>query len=312
MVNFEQLVGENVQNILSGEIMKKRKIYKKNIYREVKSIILTAVIFIFITSAFIEGSIVPTPSMENTILTGDRLFINKFIFGAATPRNIPFTNIELPYVQMPSIREPKRNEIIVFRFPGEQNQLVDDAVEYWVKRCVALPGDTLEIRNKVIFVNGTQSPIPADVNYLNRTIKAERIRNNQIFPANTNWNEDNYGPLIIPKKGEVVKLNINNIDEWRSLINKELRKFAVYVKENEIYIDGQVTDQYTIKEDYYFMVGDNRDNSLDSRFWGFVPRENIVGTPMIIFWSWDSNIPFSRPMNLLSSIRFNRIAKLVK
>lgn len=312
MVSFEQLVGENVQNILSGEIMKKRKIDKKNIYREVKSIILTALIFIFITSAFIEGSIVPTPSMENTILTGDRLFINKFIFGAATPRNIPFTNIELPYVQMPSIREPKRNEIIVFRFPGEQNQLVDDAVEYWVKRCVALPGDTLEIRNKVIFVNGTQSPIPADVNYLNRTIKAERIRNNQIFPANTNWNEDNYGPLIIPKKGEVVKLNINNIDEWRSLINKELRKFAVYVKENEIYIDGQVTDQYTIKEDYYFMVGDNRDNSLDSRFWGFVPRENIVGTPIVIFWSWDSDIPFTRPLDLLSSIRFNRIAKLVK
>ncbi len=312
MVNFEQLIGENVQNILSGEIMKKRKIDKKNIYREVKSIIFTAVIFIFITSAFIEGSIVPTPSMENTILTGDRLFINKFIFGAATPRNIPFTNIELPYVQMPSIREPKRNEIIVFRFPGEQNQLVDDAVEYWVKRCVALPGDTLEIRNKVIFVNGTQSPIPADVNYLNRTIKAEGIRNNQIFPANTNWNEDNYGPLIIPKKGEVVKLNINNIDEWRSLINKELRKFAVYVKENEIYIDGQVTDQYTIKEDYYFMVGDNRDNSLDSRFWGFVPRENIVGTPIVIFWSWDSDIPFTRPLDLLSSIRFNRIAKLVK
>jgi signal peptidase I len=312
VVSFEQLVSENVQNILSGEIMKKRKIDKKNIYREVKSIILTALIFIFITSAFIEGSIVPTPSMENTILTGDRLFINKFIFGAATPRNIPFTNIELPYVQMPSIREPKRNEIIVFRFPGKQNQLVDDEVEYWVKRCVALPGDTLEIRNKVIFVNGTQSPIPADVNYLNRTIKAEGIRNNQIFPANTNWNEDNYGPLIIPKKGEVVKLNINNIDEWRSLINKELRKFAVYVKENEIYIDGQVTDQYTIKEDYYFMVGDNRDNSLDSRFWGFVPRENIVGTPIVIFWSWDSDIPFTRPLDLLSSIRFNRIAKLVK
>jgi signal peptidase I len=292
--------------------MKKSKIDKKNIYREVKSIILTAVIFIFITSAFIEGSIVPTPSMENTILTGDRLFINKFIFGAATPRNIPFTNIELPYVQIPSIREPERNEITVFRFPGEQNQLVDDAVEYWVKRCVALPGDTLEIRNKVIFINGIQSPIPAKINYLNRTIKAEGIRNNQIFPANSNWNEDNYGPLVIPKKGEVVKLNINNIDEWRSLINREMRKFAVDVKENGIYIDGQVADQYTIKEDYYFMVGDNRDNSLDSRFWGFVPRENIVGTPIVIFWSWDSNIPFSRPLDLLNSIRFNRIAKLVK
>ena len=68
---------------------------------------------------------------------------------------------------------------------------------------------------------------------------------------------------------------------------------------------------YTLNNDYYFMVGDNRDNSLDSRFWGFVPRENIVGTPIIIFWSWDSNIPFSRPLDFLSSVRFNRIAKLV-
>ncbi len=82
--------------------------------------------------------------------------------------------------------------------------------------------------------------------------------------------------------------------------------------QNNVKINGEQVNSYTITKDYYFMVGDNRDNSLDSRFWGFVPRENIVGTPIIIFWSWDSNIPFSRPLDLLSSIRFNRIAKLVK
>jgi signal peptidase I len=84
---------------------------------EIKSLFLTAIVFVFVTSALIEGSIVPTPSMEKTILVGDRLFINKFIFGASTPSYIPFTNIELPRFRLPSLREPKRNEIIVFRFP---------------------------------------------------------------------------------------------------------------------------------------------------------------------------------------------------
>ncbi len=291
--------------------MKKRKFDIKNICKEVKSLMLTVVIFVFITSAFIEGSIVPTPSMENTILTGDRLFINKFIFGASTPRNIPFTNIELPYVQLPAVREPVRNEIIVFRFPGEQNQLADDAVEYWVKRCVALPGDTLEIRNKVIYVNGKQSPIPPNINYMNREIREKGVKNNQVFPNGMNWNEDNYGPIIIPKKGDVVELNIKNIELWRTLINREIGKVAVKVNGNRLENDGKDFHKYTVKEDYYFMVGDNRDNSLDSRFWGFVPRENIVGTPMIIFWSWNSDIPFSKPFDLLSSVRFDRIAKLL-
>ncbi len=292
--------------------MKKVKINKKILLRESKSLLLTAIIFVFISSALIEGSIVPTPSMENTILTGDRLFINKFVFGASTPTYIPFTDVEIPYFRLSPIREPERNEIIVFRFPGDQNQLKDDAVEFWVKRCVALPGDTLEIKNKVVFVNGKQSPIPANVNYMNRSIVGKGNKNSRIFPSNAIWNEDNYGPLIIPKKGEVVSLNPSNIGKWKTLINRELGGEFVEVLNNSVYIEGKIAKKYTITKDYYFMIGDNRDNSLDSRFWGFVPRENIVGTPMIIFWSWDSNIPFSRPLDLLSSVRFNRIAKLIK
>jgi len=282
----------------------------KYIFDQFKSLLITAVIFVFITSALIEGSIVPTPSMEKTILTGDRLFINKYIFGASTPTHIPFTNIELPYYRLPALREPERNEILVFRFPGDQTQLVDDAVEFWVKRCVALPGDTLEIRNKVVYVNGKQSPIPANIHYLKRSISGKEVYNERIFPKNMNWNEDNYGPLIIPKKGDVIDLNTSNIDQWRTLINREYGREVVEVSKNGVKIDRKETNKYTIREDYYFMVGDNRDNSLDSRFWGFVPRENIVGTPIIIFWSWDSNIPFTHPLDLIGSIRFDRIAKL--
>ena len=198
--------------------MIKMKIDKKNILREIKSLAITVVVFVFITSAFIEGSIVPTPSMENTIMTGDRLFINKFIFGASTPSYIPFTNIELPHFRLPAIREPERNEIIVFRFPGEQHQIKDDAVEFWVKRCVALPGDTLEIRNKVVYVNGEKSIIPANINYINLNIAGKNFKNNRVFPTTENWNEDNYGPLVIPKKHDVVNLNLENISKWKTLI----------------------------------------------------------------------------------------------
>lgn len=292
--------------------MRKPKLDKNNILRETKSLLLTAIIFVFISSALIEGSIVPTPSMEKTILTGDRLFINKFLFGPSTPSYIPFTNIELPNYRFPSLREPERDEIIVFRFPGDANQLKDDAVEFWVKRCVAIPGDTLEIRNKVVYVNHKRSQIPANILYQNFIIQPKGVKNHKIFPPSKNWNEDNYGPIVIPRKGDEVNLTLNNIYDWEMIINRELGDIVVEITRDGIKIGGILTNNYTIQQDYYFMIGDNRDDSYDSRFWGFVPRENIVGTPLLIFWSWDSNIPFSRPFDLLASIRFNRIAKIIK
>lgn len=292
--------------------MNKPKFDKNNILRETKSLLLTIIIFVFISSALIEGSIVPTPSMEKTILTGDRLFINKFVFGPSTPSYIPFTNIELPSFRFPSIREPERGEIIVFRFPGDTDQLKDDAVEFWVKRCVAIPGDTLEIKNKVVYVNHKRSPIPANIFYQKYAIQPEGVKNQKIFPLSKNWNKDNYGPIIIPKKGDKIELTLENIYDWEMIINRELGEEVVDIYPDGIKINGKLTNNYIIKRDYYFMIGDNRDDSYDSRFWGFVPRENIVGTPLLIFWSWDSNIPFSRPFDLLASIRFDRIAKIIK
>ena len=284
----------------------------KKILLQIKSLTITILVFIFVTSILIEGSIVPTPSMESTILTGDRLLINKFIFGPSTPTHLPFTNIELPHFRFPSIREPERGEILVFRYPGDIMQLKDDKIEFWVKRCVALPGDTLEIRNKVIYVNGERSAIPPNINYYIQPIKKKGIKTNNIFPASSSWNEDNYGPLIIPKNGDNISLSPENIDVWETLINRELNREAVSIEKDRVLIDNNIVSNYTVQNDYYFMVGDNRDNSLDSRFWGFLSRENIVGKPLIIFWSWDSDIPFTRPLDLISSIRFNRIAKLVK
>lgn len=284
----------------------------KKVYENIKSIFFTVLLVMFISSAVVEGSLTPTPSMEGTIKVGDRMFINKFVFGASTPTYIPFTDIELPYFRLPAFREPERNEILVFRYPGELNQLKDDKVEFWVKRCIGTPGDIVEIRDKVIFVNGEQFPIPPHIQYKNQPIKQKGSKNTMIFPSGNSWNEDNYGPLRIPGKGDLVELNVDNIEQWRTLINREHGRNVVDVKDSQIYIDGIEAENYEVKEDYYFMVGDNRDDSYDSRFWGYVPRENIVGTPLIIFWSWDSDIPFYNVIDKIGSIRFDRLAKLVK
>ncbi len=284
----------------------------KNLKEQIKSLVLTAIIFIFISSALIEGSIVPTPSMEKTILVGDRLFINKFVFGISTPTYIPFTNIELPHFRLPAIREPKRNEILVFRYPGDQNQLKYDKIEFWVKRCLAIPGDTLQIKDKVVYVNGKRSPIPHDILYKLKPINKKGNKNYEIFPPSQNWNEDNYGPIVIPKKGDKIELTTENIDDWKTIINREFGKEIVKEKDGQIEINGKIQNEYVLKKDYYFMIGDNRDDSYDSRFWGLVPRDNIVGTPLIIYWSWNSDIPLTKPFELLGSVRFDRIAKIVK
>lgn len=286
--------------------------FPKSLFENIKSIFSTVVLVLLITSAVVEGSLVPTPSMESTIQVGDRLLINKFIFGASTPSYIPFTDVELPYFRLPAFREPERNEILVFRFPGNLNQLKDDKVEFWVKRCIGIPGDVVEIRNKVIFVNGEEFPIPPNIRYKNQPIKKKGSRNLSIFPRGSNWNEDNYGPLTVPQKGDKVELSIENIEQWRTLINREYGREVVSLIGKEIFIDGVKKNSYEVKEDYYFMVGDNRDDSSDSRFWGFVPRENVVGTPLIIFWSWDSDIPFYNVIDKLGSVRFDRLAKIVK
>ena len=156
--------------------------FKPKFYENIKSIFSTMLLVLFITSAVVEGSLTPTPSMEGTIKVGDRMFINKFVFGPSTPMYIPFTDVELPYLRLPAIREPERNDILVFRFPGDLNQLKDDAVEFWVKRCIGTPGDVIEIRNKVIFVNGEEFPIPPNITYKDQPARKEGSRNTQIFP----------------------------------------------------------------------------------------------------------------------------------
>lgn len=275
-----------------------------------KNLFYALIAALLIKTFFIETSRVPTGSMEKTIMVGDFLFVNKFIYGASSPRNIPFTNISLPYFTLPAISEPERGDIVVFEWPGMPDVLVNPEIVNYVKRCIAVPGDTLEIRDKVVFINGKRAPIPPHIQYLSQA-KPRGYGEPRIFPPGKPWNADNYGPLYIPKKGDTLHLSLDNIEQWRTLIDRELGKRALKVEYGKIYINGEETDKYVVKKDYYFMMGDNRDDSLDSRYWGFVPRDKIVGEAFMIYWSWNPEIPWSDFFHLLGSTRINRIAKLI-
>ena len=122
----------------------------------IKNLLFALVAALLIKTFLIETSRVPTGSMENTILIGDFLFVNKFIYGSSSPRNIPFTNVSLPYFQLPALREPEPKDIVVFEYPGDRDELKSVEISNYVKRCVAVPGDTLSIHNKVIKINGEE------------------------------------------------------------------------------------------------------------------------------------------------------------
>jgi len=276
-----------------------------------KNLLFAAIAALLIKTFLIETSRVPTGSMEETIMVGDFLFVNKFIYGSSSPRNIPFTNIVLPYFQLPAISEPAKGDIFVFEYPGDRDVLVPTEVLNYVKRCVGEPGDTLEIKNKVVYVNGEELHRPSHIQYLMPRILPESYTRPDIFPKGSGWNKDQYGPLVIPREGDIVQLNLDNIETYRTLINRNFIRDVVKVNEGSIYIDGKQATEYEIPQDYYFAMGDNRDDSADSRYWGFVPREKIVGEALMIYWSWNPNIPFSNFFKLLGSTRFNRIAKLV-
>ncbi|MEW6701232.1 MAG: signal peptidase I [Bacteroidota bacterium] len=276
-----------------------------------KNLLFAAVAAFLIKTFLIETSRVPTGSMEKTIWIGDFLFVNKFIYGSSSPRNVPFTNISLPYFQMFSIREPERGDIVVFEYPGDRDELIPLEINNYVKRCIGVPGDTIEIVDKVVFVNGKEAYRPPQIQYINNYVTPKGIVNPRIFPKGSSFNEDNYGPIVIPKKGDTINLTLDNVEQWRTIIDREFGKRVITVDGNQIMIEGKPVKSYSLKQDYFFMMGDNRDDSADSRFWGFVPRDKVVGQALMIYWSWDPSIPFSDFINLLGSIRLGRIAKLV-
>lgn len=281
------------------------------------ALLFAAIVAFFLKIFFLEAFRIPTGSMENTLLVGDFLLVNKFVYGATTPRNIPFTDIRVPFLRLPPFKEPKKGNVVVFDFPGNRDELQSKEVTNYIKRLIGEPGDTILVKDKVLFVNGQLFPNPEN-SIINMRLHSSNSADPRIFPKGSGWNEDNYGPLRVPKKGDIIHLTPDNFEMWKMFIARDMHIIdfsdsrTPKINDDKIMIDNKETNDYTVQQDYFFMMGDNRNNSLDSRFWGFMSRENVIGEALVIYWSWDPTIPFSDFFKLLGSIRWNRLARIIK
>jgi signal peptidase I len=297
---------------------KKPETFAEKIIEFFRQLFWAAIAAFFIITFIVQNTRIPTGSMEDTILVGDFVLVNKFIYGSSSPKYIPFTEIEIPFFRLSAFKDPKPKDIVVFEFPGDKNQLFasERGVNY-VKRCIGTPGDTIEVKDKVVFVNGKEFWRPPFIKYYKGRYGSflkpipKGIAERRIFPKGMPWNEDNYGPLVIPRKGSTMPLNKYNVEQWRTIIDREYGEKVVELKNDVVMIKDVPVSSYTFKKDYYFMMGDNRDDSLDSRFWGLVSRDMVVGEAFIILFSWDRDIPFSQFFKLLSSVRTDRILLLL-
>ena len=403
----------------------------------IDALVFALVAVYFINQFFFQNYVIPSSSLEKSLLTGDYLFVSKVSYGPRipqTPLTMPLTQHTLPVVECKSyiewphwdyrrvkgLGQIQLNDIVVFNFPAgdtlcsaPQYQAFDyyqmcygigyqlypnrpdpdslapdmrmkyfDAIyeagrqtirqnqaeygeiitrpadrrENYVKRCVGLPGQTLQIKDRIIYLDGKANKEPENVQYTyhvklkqaipeemmedlgismedltslntsgympltNRAVKVlkthpdivESVTLNteandlEIYPLNGNkhWTRDNYGPIWIPKKGESIDLTLDNIAIYERPI-KVYEANDLQIRDGKIFINGQEAKSYTFKMDYYWMQGDNRHNSADSRYWGFVPEDHIVGKPIFIWWSSD---PDRRGIN---GVRWSRLGRIV-
>ncbi len=284
--------------------------WKTKVLAFFRELVIVVGAFLVLNNFLIASFLVPTGSMENEVLAGDLLFVNKFIYGGTSPRNIPFTNIRLPWFRVPGFKNIHHGDVIVFVFPGYREEIQPEEFTFYLKRCVGLPGDTIEVKNRVLYVNGQPAPLPRHMKFsFNRTVPSDQI-DERIFPRGALWNEDNYGPLVVPKRGMKIPLNRENFLAWEIFIRREGHE--VYLVGDQLEVDGKPVQEYIVERDYLFGMGDARDNSLDSRYWGFIPKENLVGTPIITYWSWSPDIPIYSIFDKIASVRWNRIGTLIQ
>jgi signal peptidase I len=288
---------------------------KEHVIAWVRTIVWSLTVVTIINGLALASFVVPTGSMESTVLAGEFLFVNKFVFGPSTPQIVPFLNMPLPYYKLPPIIKPEQGDVIVFVFPGNREVVNPSAFEYYLKRCVAVAGDVLEIRRGRVFVNGKEYGLPENAQFMGSTPEQRAMvceaDRSSTFPAGRGYTRDDYGPIRIPKKGDVLQLTAENFHEWAVFIGREGHAVNADLRT----IDGKAATTYTVERDYVFGMGDNRDNSLDSRFWGFIPEEDVVGTPMVVYWSLPVETPDGRKLTLtqrLKNIRWSRIGTIIR
>ena len=268
---------------------KKPKGPPKSAFREyLESLTVTLIMALFGMTFIVQAVTVPTGSMQNTILVGDYLLVNKFIF---PPGGHP-----LPFLPQ---REIERGDIIVFKYPGNKVHPENDRrrnppiVPYqlnYVKRVIGLPGETVEFRANQVYING--QPLPE-----------HRIIADPPTPG------DDQSALVTreaePRKPE---------DKWDVYYSERSMRLAAagLTADGEDYVFAAPCKPVTVPADSYFVMGDSRNNSEDSRFWGFVPRDLVIGRAMFVYWSCDRGASNGSMFGCISSPRLNRIGKFVK
>jgi len=314
--------------------------------------LLTVVIALsvaFIIRGFLlEAFRIPTTSMEKTLLAGDFVLVSKVHYGPRLPQRIgiPFTDLfieglELPPLRLPGFAEPRRGDIIVFNFPLEDKPVARKT--HYIKRLIALPGDSLTILNKIPYVNGRPMPLSSSmqqkwlaireldtpfpigrleskgvedvgragpmldaVSFQSTVAVAQEVGSwreietivpfvvpadagypTNIFPVGSGFGTDNYGPIYIPAQGQSVELNASSLAMYRDVIERYEGHELTELADGVVQLDGEFVSHYVFEQDYYFVMGDNRDSSYDSRIWGFVPWNHVVGKATTIYFSWN-------------------------
>ncbi len=263
---------------------KGKKTVKDIIWEWVETIVTAGLMALFIRAFFIQAYKIPTGSMEPTLIgaeqsknhgptTGDHLLAEKITYGIL----IPYTEIRLP-----KIHPPCRGDIVIFEYPY-------DTSKDYVKRAIGLPGDIIQIINKKVYINGKLLKEP--------WLKfGKRHWNTDYILSSEESTRDNFGPIIIPKKGDIIRFADNKIFINKKFIyNKKIISYYsrtssmdyFYLYKKAITPTGE-NNIYKVKYNCYFMMGDNRDKSADSRFWGVLPYKYIKAKPLIIYF------PFTR------------------
>ncbi|MBD3375586.1 signal peptidase I [candidate division KSB1 bacterium] len=239
---------------------------KKSAFREYVEAFGVALIAALILRALvIQAFRIPTGSMKDTLLVGDFLLVNKVIYGSQTPTRIAFTDIEIPHFRFPSIRDPKRGDIIVFKYP------LDEKLDY-IKRCIGVAGDTLEFKDWHVYVNGHPE-----------------------------------GKRELIKEREYDKEHGAYFDYYRITLNSGIQYTVRHYSDERRRVRHNA--KLVVPPGHFFMMGDNRDNSQDSRYWGFMPGENLVGRALVIYWSWDHVEPL---WQIWEKIRWDRIFNIIR
>jgi signal peptidase I len=281
-------------------------------YREyVKTVVVTLLVALFLKTFVLEAFRIPSASMENTLLVGDFLIVNKLAYGVRTPRFLPLTNVAMPAFTVPLFSHVRQGDVVVFEFPGAPDELKPTETVDYVKRCIGLPGDTVHIRQGRVFVNGTPLTLPQRAKPISVVNGFRGSRRFRLYPPGSMFSEYDYGPLVVPSRGQVVPLDSSSIIPWKMLIQREGHRVNLD-EAQRVLIDGRAVDRYVVQRDYYFMMGDNRGNSLDSRYWGFVPEDNIIGEALVVYWSWDPGVTVPSIGDKFNSIRWNRIGTLIR